>query len=75
MNTITLTRAEFDALPEYFPPITTGLSIGTRWKRRGLSKWYMGEIVDGGGFPEIVISEIVIEDEVARRGQESEASG
>lgn len=63
MNTITLSQAEFDALPEYSLSVPTGIYIGKRWKRRGADGWYVAEIVDSGGFPEMQISQIEIKDE------------
>lgn len=64
LTTVTLTRAQFDALPEHsLLALRAGktVTIGNRWKRREGDRWYMAEVIDGGGFPEIVISEIVIE--------------
>lgn len=61
-----LTQAEFDALPEYsLIEMEAGSTVyvGKRWKRRGATAWYMAEIVDGGGFPEMLIYEIEITDE------------
>ncbi len=47
MNTITLTEAEFDALPDYSCTIPTGVIIGKRWKRGEPfgrpTRWFMGE--------------------------------
>lgn len=66
MDKIKLTQAEFDALPEYSLVTMTDPTIGKRWKRRGALAWYMAEIVDGGGFPEMRIWEIeIIENEEA----------
>lgn len=64
MNTITLTQAEFDALPEHhhnhdLPP----KKAGTRWKRLALGKWFMGEYVEiGAGIIEIKILEIEVKE-------------
>lgn len=71
MTPNTLSQAEFDALPEYsLLALKAGktVTVGKRWKRREGDKWYMAEVIDGGGFPEIVISQIVIKDE--RDGEE-----
>jgi hypothetical protein len=44
---VTLTRAEFDALPEYSTSIPTGTTIGKRWKRNmGNGVWWMGSYAE-----------------------------
>lgn len=66
MNKIKLTQTQFDALPEYsLVEMEAGstVHIGKRWKRRKADRWYMAEIVDGGGFPEMRIFEIEIVEE------------
>lgn len=34
MNTVPLTKQEFDALPDYSCSLPTGTTIGKQWKRR-----------------------------------------
>lgn len=47
IETIELTDAEFEALPEYSCSIPTGVIIGKRWKRgepfATPTRWYVGE--------------------------------
>lgn len=44
MNTVTLSRSEFDALPEPpYPPRPP--KVGTRWKRFYSGLWFVAEYV------------------------------
>ncbi len=45
MNTVTLTKSEFDELGEYSHSLPTGTTIGKRWKAKlqGPANWWMGE--------------------------------
>lgn len=43
METLQLTQAEFDALPEYSESLPTGTTIGKRWKRECRDGWVVGE--------------------------------
>lgn len=63
MDKIKLTQTQFDALPEYsLVEMEAGSTVyvGKRWKRRKAGRWFMAEIVDGGGFPEVETYEIEI---------------
>jgi hypothetical protein len=51
MNTVTLTRAEFDALPEYhYPP--KPVEVGTRWKRFYSGLWFVAEYIQAA--PDVI---------------------
>lgn len=62
MTTVTLTRADFDALPEHrFPPKPP--TVGGRWRRYYSGRWFVAEYVQaaedviGIEFWEVVIEE------------------
>jgi hypothetical protein len=53
MESVELSRAEFDALLDYSASIPTGTTIGKKWKRRNdyydeSKGWVMGEYFDIG---------------------------
>lgn len=58
LGTITLTRAQFDALPIH--PNPPGKKVALRWKVESGGKWWLAEYVDHRGYVEIKILEIVI---------------
>lgn len=60
-TTITLTQAEFDALPIHRTP--PGKKVAMRWRVESREKWWYAEYVDYRGYVEIKILEIVIEGE------------
>lgn len=74
VESISLTRKEFDRLPEYSCSFPTGITIGKRWKRNlsftdpraDPDVWYMGEYVgvDKKGYTGIGIHwrQIYVED-------------
>jgi len=49
METIGLSRKEFDALPEYSLSNPTGVIIGKQWKRKSEDKWFLCEYVHAPG--------------------------
>lgn len=61
MNTITLTRAQWGALPIHRTP--PGKKVALRWRVESRGKWWYAEYVDHRGYVEILICEIVIEGE------------
>lgn len=56
-----MTQKEFDALPEYSPVLPADLGLGKKWKTQAGGRWFMCEITDEKGFPEIKISEIKLQ--------------
>lgn len=57
MKSLILTRAEFDALPEYSASLPTGTTVGKRWKR--LNGVHDYEFMASGGEPVWMIGEFV----------------
>jgi hypothetical protein len=57
METIGLSRKEFDALPEYSFSNPTGTIIGKRWKRRSEDRWFFCEYTRSND-PEYVLVKI-----------------
>lgn len=59
MNTITLSRADFEALPIHRTP--PGKKVAMRWRVESQGRWFMAEYIDYRGYVEIKILEIVVE--------------
>lgn len=80
MDTVALSRAEFDELPEYSCTLPTGGTIGRRWKRcepyhasrefgAPDATWYLGEYVDIGDETKVGVTWSLIHVETPRQTQ------
>jgi hypothetical protein len=45
METVVLTRQEFDKMPNYSHSLPSGTYLGKTWRRETDDGWYMGEYV------------------------------